>query len=233
MFRPNGRLRTTTLGAMSDPLQIRIGHAERDEAVETLRVAAGDGRLTIDELDERIEAALHAKTRADLHDVLADLLPAGELMAVVNPAAMQTAHVGAGWSWQDPLVFTARWDDVVRAGPWEVPPFLEVNPIASNVKLNFVDTRASHEIIDVNLLGGAGNAILILPEGWGADISRVEKGMGSVASRVAGRPTARFPLVIVRGRVTLGALKVRHMNRFDTWLRERRLARGGGVIAKN
>ena len=219
---------------MTDPLQIRIGHAERDEAVEALRVAAGEGRLTLEELDGRIEAALRARTRGDLQDLLGDLLPASSLQAVVNPAGLQAAQRGVpGWSWEDPLVLTARWDDVVRAGPWEVPPFLEVNPVASTVKLNFVDARAQHEIIDVNLLGGAGDAVFVVPQGWGVDVSRVQRGMGSLRSNVATRPTGRSPLLIVRGRVTLGGLKVRYPNSFDTWQRDRRLAKGGGIVAKN
>lgn len=219
---------------MTEPDGIRIGHVERDAAVETLRVSAGEGRLTLDELDERIEAALSARTRGDLRAVLADLLPPAELTSVVNPDAAQVAPVGApGWSWQDPLVLTARWDDVVRAGPWEVPPFLEVNPVAAGVKLDFVDAHAQHEVIDIHLLGGAGDAVLVLPEGWGADLSRVEKGMGSSRSTVAPRPTGRKPLVLVRGKVSLGNLRVRHPNKFDTWQRERRLAKGGGIYAKN
>ena len=41
-------------------LELRASHADRDEAVEVLREAAGDGRLTAEELDERLEAALPA-----------------------------------------------------------------------------------------------------------------------------------------------------------------------------
>ena len=52
---------------------LRIGHAERDAAVERLRVAAGEGRLTLQELDGRIETALAARTRAELRSLLADL----------------------------------------------------------------------------------------------------------------------------------------------------------------
>lgn len=114
-----------------------------------------------------------------------------------------------------------------------MPPFLEVNPVASTVKLNFVDARAQHEIIDVNLLGGAGDAVFVVPQGWGVDVSRVQRGMGSLRSNVATRPTGRSPLLIVRGRVTLGGLKVRYPNSFDTWQRDRRLAKGGGIVAKN
>lgn len=213
---------------------IRIGHAERDSAVEALRESAGEGRLTLEELDGRIEAALAAKTRDDLRALLSDLLPPTELEAVYTPGVLQAQVAGEpGWSWQDPLVLTARWDDVLRAGAWLVPPFLELNPVAGNVKLDFVDARTGADVIDVHILGGAGDAVLVVPEGWGADVSRVDKGLGSVKSTVEARPSQRMPLLMVRGRTSMGSIKVRHPNWWDTKSRERRLAKGGGVVAKN
>lgn len=219
---------------MTEPTpQIRIGHAERDQAVETLRDAAAEGRLTLDELDGRIEAALAARTRGDLRDLLADLLPSSELEAAVNPQ-LTPAEVGEpGWTWQDPLVLTARWDDVLRAGPWVVPPFLELHPVAANVKLDMVDARVDARVIDVHVMGGAGDAVLVLPAGWGADVSRVGKGLGSIKSTVEQRPAAGLPLVVVRGQTSLGNVKVRHPNWWDDKQRERRLSKGGGIIAKN
>jgi hypothetical protein len=41
---------------------IRIGHRERDAVAAVLQEAAGDGRLSMAELDDRLEAALQAKT---------------------------------------------------------------------------------------------------------------------------------------------------------------------------
>src|ERR1700683_2155470 len=46
--------------------ELRASHEDRDRAVEILRVAAGDGRLTAAQLDERIEAALTARTSGEL-----------------------------------------------------------------------------------------------------------------------------------------------------------------------
>lgn len=54
----------------------RIGHKERDEAIEILREAAGDGRITVEELDERMDAVQSAKFPVDLDEVLADLTTA-------------------------------------------------------------------------------------------------------------------------------------------------------------
>ena len=53
--------------------RLRASHADRDRVVEVLRVAAGDGRLTADELDERLEAALSARTHGELAALTEDL----------------------------------------------------------------------------------------------------------------------------------------------------------------
>lgn len=55
---------------------LRVGHAEREEVVRQLATHCGDGRLSIDELDERLAAVWSARTRKDLQDVMADLPPA-------------------------------------------------------------------------------------------------------------------------------------------------------------
>ena len=55
------------------PPSLRASHADRDRTVEVLRDAAGDGRLTPSELDERVEAALTARTGSELAALTADL----------------------------------------------------------------------------------------------------------------------------------------------------------------
>ena len=52
---------------------IRIGDSERDAVVAVLQKAAEDGRLSMAELDDRLGAALQAKTYADLDPLVADL----------------------------------------------------------------------------------------------------------------------------------------------------------------
>jgi Domain of unknown function (DUF1707) len=52
---------------------MRVGDAERDEAVAQLREHFTAGRLTIDEFVERLDAALTAKTAGDISRLMADL----------------------------------------------------------------------------------------------------------------------------------------------------------------
>src|ERR1700745_1103282 len=52
---------------------LRIGDAERDAAMAQLREPFVAGRLTFDELSERIDVALTAKTQRQIDGLMADL----------------------------------------------------------------------------------------------------------------------------------------------------------------
>jgi hypothetical protein len=52
---------------------LRAGDADRERAVELLRVHAAAGRLTIDELEQRLERVYAARTGRDLRAELSDL----------------------------------------------------------------------------------------------------------------------------------------------------------------
>jgi hypothetical protein len=66
---------------VSGPPDLRVSDADREQIAERLRDAAGEGRLTMEELDERLDRAYAARTGSDLAPLTADL-----------PAA--TAHAG-------------------------------------------------------------------------------------------------------------------------------------------
>jgi Domain of unknown function (DUF1707) len=53
--------------------RMRVSDADRERVAARLREHYAEGRLSSDELDERISAALSAKTNADLRHVMADL----------------------------------------------------------------------------------------------------------------------------------------------------------------
>jgi len=55
---------------------LRAGHDEREQAIDSLKDAFVDGRLTMDELDARAGRALVARTCAELAALTADIPPA-------------------------------------------------------------------------------------------------------------------------------------------------------------
>jgi Flp pilus assembly protein TadB len=65
---------------VSGPDDLRVGDAERTRVTEALHDHFAQGRLTQDELEERLDATLAAKTAGDLRQVTHDL-PSGDPVA--------------------------------------------------------------------------------------------------------------------------------------------------------
>ena len=89
---------------------IRISDADREHVVEQLREHYAEGRLTSDELDERVTATLSAKTYGDLRAVMTDL-PEPEAVGATGAAGPAGAPGPAGplgpMGWQAPPWFAA------------------------------------------------------------------------------------------------------------------------------
>ncbi|MCI3928207.1 DUF1707 SHOCT-like domain-containing protein [Streptomyces sp. AN091965] len=123
---------------------LRASHADRDRVVEVLRVAAGDGLLTADELDERLEVALSARTLGELAVLTADLPPAS---ATVGAAAAEA---------KDVVRFEQVHSSAIeRTGRWVVPRKLELAVMYCAVTLDFTDAVITHDTlrIDVGMTG--------------------------------------------------------------------------------
>jgi Domain of unknown function (DUF1707) len=65
--------------------RIRVSDADRERVTGRLREHFAEGRLTREELDERITTALNAKTFGDLRRVMADLPEPAPVLAQVGP----------------------------------------------------------------------------------------------------------------------------------------------------
>jgi hypothetical protein len=125
------------LDGYDDRSRLRISDADRHRVAELLREAAGEGRLDIAELDERLEAAYAAKTYGDLVPLTADL-PLG---AQHHPLA-ETPLAGP------PGVPAIRYDTSVaimagtsRKGLWEVGPTHTAVAIMGGVELDLRQAR--------------------------------------------------------------------------------------------
>lgn len=83
---------------------LRASDAEREHAADQLREHCAAGRLTPDEFDQRIDAALSARTVGELRALLADLppLPARPAAPGLDPARerakARVLHQGGWWT---------------------------------------------------------------------------------------------------------------------------------------
>ena len=83
VIQPVGRTQAFTAGGERG--KMRAADADRDRVVERLNMAYGEGRLSKDEYDGRLENALSARTYADLDQLVTDL-PAARATAVTPVA---------------------------------------------------------------------------------------------------------------------------------------------------
>jgi DUF1707 SHOCT-like domain len=89
---------------MASGSNMRVGDAEREAVAAQLREHYADGRLTLDELNERLDQAFAARTRADLTAVTRDLPVTGRPFATastsagLNPWQDATSGSGSGYS---------------------------------------------------------------------------------------------------------------------------------------
>lgn len=200
--------------------RLRVTNQQRDNAVRSLRQAVADGRLAFDEFDARMPVALGSVTRGDLVRVLEDLVEPSELDQVI--ADPQSMGDGPGFSWEHPLVIGPDRGDNERIGPWDVPPFLELNSGMWGIRLDFQMARAVAPAVDIVVTGSMMSSIqIIVPDGWGVDTSGVNtNGQAQISSPVRTRPSPGNPRLILSGQMS-GTLAVRRAGKRD----QRRLAR--------
>ena len=79
---------------------LRIGDAEREQTMAALREHFAQGRLTHEELDERLDRTLAARTGRDLAQITADLPGHGPAAHEPAPGPWQPGSWQAG-SWQE------------------------------------------------------------------------------------------------------------------------------------
>jgi Domain of unknown function (DUF1707) len=132
-LRPGpGTVCVANVAAMPDDRpDLRASHADRDRVVDALRMAAGDGRLSAEELDTRLESALSARTLGELAELTADL--------AIAPAA----------NGKDVLVAEQHGGRYVREGRWPVPARIELRTRECRVTLDFTHAVITSDVLRI------------------------------------------------------------------------------------
>ena len=154
--------------------QFRASHADRDQVVELLRVAAGDGRLSAEELDDRLERALTARIYAELAALTADL-PAAPGAAVVPPGAGAVSAAP-----KDLVRIHVHGSGARRDGRWVVPKELDVKEKGGGVTLDFTEAVITQPLLRITAEVRGGGLRLITRPGIVVDAGDIAQHGGSV-----------------------------------------------------
>jgi hypothetical protein len=196
----SGQSHGDALAARGD---LRAAQDDRDRVVEVLRVAAGDGRLTMEELDGRVGAALTARTYGELAALVSDLPAAPESLADTPEARPK-----------DVVRIACRSATAQRNGPWMVPQRMEVRVTNGSVTLDFTEAVTWWPSLHINAEVRRGSLTLVTRPGmlvstddlgiqgasvkvrapWGPDVPvrfRIDVSGTAESSSITARPPRR------------------------------------------
>ena len=188
-----------------DPSRMRISDADRHRVAEVLREAAGEGRLDLDELDERLELTFGAKTYADLVPITADL-------HVVHPVAQPAPpvpHAGGA-----PAVghasSTAIMGECKRRGVWLVPAHHAAFTLMGNITLDLRQAVLATREVTINASAIMGEVKILIPAHMHAVVegTPIMGDYGQGKDKVAAELGPDSPTVRVRGLALMGSVQV-------------------------
>jgi hypothetical protein len=188
--------------------ELRASHEDRDRVVELLRVSAGDGRLTAEELDERLERAMTARTYGELARLVADLPAAGSVANAPAPRVKDVVRIECGSG------------HAKRDGRWVVPQRIEARVHSGHVKLDFTQAVITGPLLQIDADVRSGHIVLVTKPGIVVDTDDVVVRSGHIKIRAPWGPDVPEVLRIeVSGKVGSGHFVARPKYRsFWQWL---------------
>jgi uncharacterized protein DUF1707 len=140
---------------------VRASDAEREQTVELLREHTVNGRLTLEEFAQRVEAVYGARTRAEL-EALTNDVPAG------SEAPAERTH-------RRPKRFTGvAFGSVERKGRWRVPRSAGLVAVFGDVDIDLRTAEIEHRVVTITSLLLFANADFYVP-------TRVDVDFGGLA----------------------------------------------------
>jgi hypothetical protein len=201
---------------MAETPELRASDADRERTAEVLRHAAGEGRLTVDELTERLDAAFAARTHGELEALTADV-PDTEV-AVAGAAALPVRPGDGGTKW---LVSIMGGHD--RRGHWRVGPLVLNINFWGGSAIDFNDAELTAPETTIRVISIMGGADVWVPDGLDVRVSEFAFMGGNDVQLGSDRPAPGGPVVHVKLFSLMGGSDVRRGRRLTR--EERRAAK--------
>jgi len=182
---------------------MRVSDSDREQAADVLREAAGHGRISMDELDERLELAYAAKTYADLATVTRDLP-----RPVQAPGPVQPAMAGRIGGTPRSKFSVAILSGARRKGRWVVPRNYVGVAVMGGIELDLREAQFSEPEVTIHAYTLMGGIEITVPEDVDVDVSGFAF-MGGFDHNASGPGVPGAPRVRILGFALMGGVDVR------------------------
>lgn len=193
------------------PPATRASEAERDATARRLQEAFAERRIDDDEFDQRMRAALVARTRADLEALLADL-PAAATGTVTATASgtvtasgplVQIAGPRPGW------YSLAYKNSVQRTGRWTVPGRYSTLVYKGSGLLDLRAAVLTAAVTTITAVAYKSDIDVLVPPGVRVEVSGPGVSTVGAGDELDGAVSAAAPVIHVRGLAYKGTITIR------------------------
>nr|WP_174257503.1 DUF1707 domain-containing protein [Phytoactinopolyspora alkaliphila] len=194
---------------------MRASDSDRDRVADRLREAAAEGRLSLTELDERIDALYAAKTYGELDQVVEDLPGVASGSGVSPPAVTAerrptgrrpTGRVGGR---AGSRVSKAVFSGLQRRGRWVVPERYSVKVVFAGAELDLREAQLEADEVEIDVKAVFGGVAITVPDDVyvTVDVAGVFGGANDAASLQ--QPPDGAPVLRITGKAVFGGVDVR------------------------
>jgi hypothetical protein len=188
---------------------LRASDADRERVAEILRQAAGDGRLTLEELDERLDAVYAAKTYAELEPLTRDLPQPGTAQAHVPAQASQATGDPARFGGQPgSTTAIAILGGFTRKGDWVVPREFTAFAFMGGGEIDMREARFEQQSVTLHLVAIMGGFEVTVPDDATVHANGIGI-MGGFDHSASGGGTPGGPVITINGFALMGGVEVK------------------------
>jgi hypothetical protein len=187
--------------------RLRASDADRERAAAVLNTALAEGRLSVAEHSERLDAIYEAKTQAEIVPLIDDL-PA---RATAQPVAPRTDLAPASKRRQ---MIVAIFGGTSRKGQWHVEPKMAAVTVMGGATFDFRDVQLPQREITLNCTTVFGGVEIIVPP----EMRVIDSGIALFGGRDTGPGSEESsdpnaPVLRLTGLTLFGGLGVKHKRR--------------------
>jgi hypothetical protein len=188
---------------------LRASDADRERAAEILRQAAGDGRLTLEELDERLDSVYAAKTYAELEPVTRDLPQQGTAHGPSAAAAVPAAGGPARFGGEPgSTMAVAIMGGFSRKGDWVVPRQFTAVAFMGGGEIDMRDARFAGQTVTIHTVAIMGGIEITVPHDANVRVTGIGI-MGGFDHTASGAGHPDGPTIVVDGVALMGGVEVK------------------------
>ncbi|MFE1170291.1 DUF1707 domain-containing protein [Nocardiopsis sp. NPDC058789] len=189
---------------------MRASDSDRERVGAVLRSAVTDGRIDMEEFEERLERAETARTLGELPELTADLLPAEEQPLQLDPEPMV--------SW-----FTT----LRRRGRWVAVPGEQAGAVCGRAEIDMREALLTHNHHRMTVSAFLGRVVIDVPEGVEVRLGGWSF-LGRRSTNARRGAASRPPVLEIDGFCLFGTVRVRAPRRRLRLVRRRARRQLGG-----